>query len=92
MRLKHSLRMSGVQFKTLRDHLYPGDGKEAVALMVCGRCVSHDCHIFTTRRVVPVPYHMCSVREVDQVLVVDRLGRRPCGRNLRTWSSYREGP
>ncbi|HEY9229559.1 MAG TPA: ThiF family adenylyltransferase [Gemmatimonadaceae bacterium] len=30
------LRMSGKQHRRLRDHLFPGDGKEAVAIALCG--------------------------------------------------------
>lgn len=35
--MKYKLRMTGQQYAGLQEHLFPGDGKEAVALALCGR-------------------------------------------------------
>lgn len=71
------LRISGAQYKELRSHLFPGDGLEAVALLICGRREDEDVTIFATRRVIPVPYDQCSVRRNDGVIwstdVIDGL-------------------
>ena len=32
-----ALRLTGKQHKVLREHLFPGDGKEAAAIVVAGR-------------------------------------------------------
>jgi len=57
--MKYSLRMTTAQHAVLRSHLFPGDGKEAVALLLCGRRTGEDRHVFTVRRVHPVPYEAC---------------------------------
>jgi hypothetical protein len=72
-----SLRLTGAQYEELRSHLFPGDGLEAVALLVCGRRAGDEKQVLTTCRVVPVPYDECSVRQQDKVVwstaVLDRL-------------------
>lgn len=64
----YSLRLTEGQYEELRAHLFPGDGLEAVALLICGRLETSDHSILTTRRVVPVPYELCSVRAPDRVV------------------------
>jgi len=59
MRPRYSLKLTELQHKALERHLFPGDGLEAVALLVCGRREGDKDHIFTTRRVIPVPYEVC---------------------------------
>lgn len=61
------IRMTGLQHDSLRSHLYPGDGFEAVALALCGRRAGKRRHILTVRKIVPVPYDQCRVRTPDQV-------------------------
>jgi hypothetical protein len=60
--MKYALRMTETQHTALRSHLFPGDGKEAVALLFCGRRKGETRHVFTVRRVVPVPYEVCGRR------------------------------
>jgi hypothetical protein len=57
------LRIAGVHADALRNHLFPGDGKEAVAFALCGRHrgAAHD--VLVVRDVVPVGYGDCPVRE-----------------------------
>ena len=71
------LRLTGKQHHTLRAHLFPGDGKEAVALALCGRALGPLAEpspeprtareILVVHRIVPVPYKDCSVRTPDRV-------------------------
>jgi hypothetical protein len=64
--MKYALRMTETQHAALRSHLFPGDGKEAVALLFCGRRKGETRHVFTVQRVVPVPYEVCD-RSPDRI-------------------------
>ncbi len=64
--MKYFLRMTQAQHAVLRSHLFPGDGKEAVALLICGRRKGMDRHILTPHKVVPIPYEICD-RHSDRV-------------------------
>ena len=65
------LRLTGRQHEDLYRHLFPGDGKEAVALALCG--VGEWSEELATHRVVcvnqihPIPYHACSERTENRV-------------------------
>src|SRR5712691_8750252 len=63
----YALRLTQAQHDTLRTHLLPADGCEAVALALCGRRASDERHIFVVCDIVPVPYSVCSVRTPDRV-------------------------
>ena len=65
--MKYALRLTQDHHQTLFSHLFPGDGCEAVALLVCGRRSGEERHIFTVRRVIPVPHEKCLVRTPDRV-------------------------
>lgn len=54
-----SLALCADHHIALRDHLYPGDGLEAAALLLCGRAASDDRHRLVVREVVPIPYDQC---------------------------------
>jgi len=62
-----SVRMNRDQHTKLMQHLFPGDGCEAVALLLCGRRESAARPALVVRKVVPVPYELCSVRTPDRV-------------------------
>jgi len=64
--MKYSLRMTAAQHAELHSHLFPGDGREAVALLLCGRRGGEERHVFTVRRVHLVPYELCD-RHHDRV-------------------------
>ena len=72
-----TLRFAQHHHEMLRRHMFPGDGNEAIALVLCGRREGADRRILTAREVVPVPYHECSVRTPDRVVwssnILDRL-------------------
>jgi hypothetical protein len=57
--MQYGLRFTGGQHAQLQDHLFPGDGLEAAALVLCGRLNGADRHVFCARRVVPVPHKEC---------------------------------
>jgi hypothetical protein len=57
--MRFVLRLSGQQHAQLRRHLFPGDGREAAAIILCGRLQSVDRHAFCARRVVLIPHSEC---------------------------------
>src|SRR5579872_2813841 len=60
--MKYALRMTGVQHRELHSHLFPGDGNEAVALLLCGRRSGDERHVFTAKRTVIIPHERCQRR------------------------------
>jgi hypothetical protein len=54
-----SLTLTGEQHEELRKHLFPGDGLEAVAFLICGRARGHDRHRLLVRYLHPIPYENC---------------------------------
>jgi hypothetical protein len=63
----YSLRMSGRQHAALLAHLFPGDGKEAVAVALCGRRVTPGGVTLLVHKLFPVAYADCTVREPDRL-------------------------
>jgi proteasome lid subunit RPN8/RPN11 len=75
-----SLRLAQSHWDTLRRHLFPGDGKEAVAIALCGRRNGSPIHVLTIHAVIPIPYEECKVRTPDFIQwssqrLVDQLGK-----------------
>jgi hypothetical protein len=54
--------MTGAQHDQLRHFLFPGDGKEAVAIALCGQRVGDRRHRLMVRVIEGIPYRMCSER------------------------------
>lgn len=61
------LRIAGVHVEDLHRHLFPGDGKEAVAFALCGRHRAAATDVLVVQEVVPVPYADCAIRKPDQI-------------------------
>ena len=57
-----SLSMTGDQHDRLRQFLFPGDGKEAVAILLCGRREGNRRHRLLVRAIEGTPYGICSER------------------------------
>lgn len=66
--MEFSLRLTERQHSDLKGHLFPGDGKEAVALILCGRCKGRERHVFAARKIQLVPHESCIEREPDRVV------------------------
>ncbi len=64
--MKYALRMTEAHHSALRSHLFPGDGKEAVALLLCGRRKGVDRHVLTVKKIVRIPHDLCD-RKPDRV-------------------------
>ncbi len=54
--------ISGKHHAALKQHLFPGDGKEAVAFALCGRARREDVELLTVREIVPISYQDCRIR------------------------------
>lgn len=57
-----ALRMSGLHYRALRQHLFPSDGNEAVAVLLCGRRIGVQSHELCAHRIILIPYDACSER------------------------------
>ncbi|MEN9557837.1 MAG: hypothetical protein RL141_206 [Candidatus Parcubacteria bacterium] len=64
MRLQ--LTLTEEQHQTLYKHLFPGDGLEAIAFVICGHARGAARHRLLVKDVVPLPYDQCE-RHRDQV-------------------------
>jgi len=65
-----SLVLTARDHAQLQRHLFPGDGCEAVALLLCGRARGagqSELQRLVVHRVVPVPYSECPVRTPERV-------------------------
>ncbi len=61
------LTMTQAQRQELMAHLFPSDGKEAVAIALCGRAASKDRTKLLVRKIQLIPYEACLVRAPDRV-------------------------
>ncbi|HEV7600129.1 MAG TPA: ThiF family adenylyltransferase [Bradyrhizobium sp.] len=61
-----ALTMTGVLHERLQTHLYPGDGKEAAAIVVCARTPGPRLRLLAKDLIV-IPHAECGVRERDEI-------------------------
>lgn len=61
--MQYLLRISGKHFLQLRHHLFPGDGKEAVAVVLCGRHEKKDLSVLLAHKVELIPHNECKRHE-----------------------------
>ncbi len=59
------LRISGLHHEVLKQHLLPEDGREAVAVALCGRYNSQNGHILLVHDLTLIPHNECHNREWD---------------------------
>lgn len=62
-----TLTMTAAQRAELHGHLFPGDGCEAVAILLCSRRAGQRTHRLLARKIVAVPYSDCRIRRPDLV-------------------------
>jgi hypothetical protein len=62
-----TLALSGDQHEHLKNFLFPGDGNEAVAILLCGRRDGDRKHRLVVREIHGIPYDECTVRTPVQV-------------------------
>ncbi|HVR57009.1 MAG TPA: ThiF family adenylyltransferase [Pseudolabrys sp.] len=63
-----SLTFTEQQIVGLTKHLFSGDGKESVALVLCGHATRGDRTRLLAREVHPIPNELCSVRTNTQLM------------------------
>jgi len=61
-----TLAMAGLHHDAARRHLFPGDGLEAAAILLCARGPGSRSR-YVVRDIIPVPHGECGVRETDRV-------------------------
>lgn len=61
------LAMSGKHREQLGRHLFPGDGKEAVAIALCGQATGARRSQLLVHEIVEIPYAACRIRRPDAV-------------------------
>ena len=57
-----TLTLTEDQHEELKAHLFPDDGYEASAIILCGRCAGDRRHRLVAREVHPIPYKKCTER------------------------------
>lgn len=62
-----SLAMNHKSHEQIRKHLFPGDGREAVAVALCGRSRNKNSNTLLVQEVHTIPYEACRIRENDRV-------------------------
>lgn len=65
MQMELQLRISGNHHEILKQHLLPADGREAVAVALCGRFSSNDVEYIMVFDLTLIPYNECYSRESD---------------------------
>lgn len=63
-----ALWMTEEQADRLHGHLFPGDGKEAAAVALCGTVAAADAHKLTVHHLELIPYSECLVRRPDKLV------------------------
>lgn len=63
--MESQLRISGKHYQILKQHLYPEDDKEAVAVALCGIHKTEDKEILLVHQVTLIPYSECKTRETN---------------------------
>jgi proteasome lid subunit RPN8/RPN11 len=61
-----ALALSGVLYERLKAHLYPGDGKEAAAILLCSRTPGPRLRLLA-RDLIAIPHAECKVRQQDAI-------------------------
>ena len=62
-----TLTLTKGQHEKLRAHLFPPDGCEAVAILLCARRAGSERQRLLTRRIITIPYAACTERTPNRV-------------------------
>ncbi|MBL7889722.1 MAG: ThiF family adenylyltransferase [Bacteroidia bacterium] len=65
--MNYELSISGLHYKQLKTHLFPGDGKEAVAVAICGGHSGNGYSKLLVHQLLLIPYKDCEIRKPDLV-------------------------
>lgn len=61
------LRIAGIHGAAITRHLYQGDGRESVAIALCGRLTRPGDDVLIVHEVHPVPNDLCFERRADRI-------------------------
>lgn len=61
------LRISGLMYESLKSHLYSGDGRESLAIALCGSLKSKHSTILLVHKIIPIPLDDCIIRSESQI-------------------------
>lgn len=61
-----ALAFAGIQHERLRAHLFPGDGLEAAAILLCSRSAAPRIRLLV-RDMILVPHAACRIRKADSL-------------------------
>jgi len=59
MRREPSIRMTAVHHAQLMEHLFPGDGRETVAIATCGRSQGPERETLIVQQIESIAYSNC---------------------------------
>lgn len=65
--MQYQLRISGHHYELLKEHLLSVDGKEAVAVALCGRFSDSEKIIILVHQITLIPYADCKLRKDDVI-------------------------
>lgn len=65
--MKQLLRMTESQHAGLQRHVLPDDGREAAAVLLCGRGHHRETRVLVVREIHEIPHATCRVRERDRL-------------------------
>lgn len=65
--MKIHFKISTPSLNSLSEHLFPGDGKEAVAFILCGHVKRNNKWILLAHEVIPLSYDECVERKANFV-------------------------
>ncbi len=57
--MQYQLSVSGTHYEEIKNHLYPGDNLEAVAVALCGRLDNTEIHKLVINELILIPYDEC---------------------------------
>lgn len=57
--MRYQLKIAGKHYRSIQQHLFPGDGKEAVAVALCGRYERDGISILLTHKIELIPHNEC---------------------------------
>lgn len=61
--MKIKLSLTYEQHQEVKNHIFPGDGKEAAGLLLCGRRVGTENHRLMVYKFIPIPHDICTLRD-----------------------------
>jgi hypothetical protein len=65
--MRYNLSISGKHYDYIKAHLFPGDGKEAIVVCLCGSLQLNDITKLLVHKVMPIPYDKCFHRSVGLI-------------------------